>query len=36
MSKEEAIEELKRNKDSQFNAKVVDAFLEILQEGRRV
>ena len=32
LSKEEAIEELKRNRSSQFHPKVVDAFLEILKE----
>ncbi len=32
LSKEEAIEELKRNKGTQFNPKVVDIFIEILQQ----
>lgn len=30
LSKEEAIEELKRNKGTQFNPKVLDVFIEIL------
>lgn len=32
LSKEEAIEELKRNKGTQFNPKVLDVFIEILRQ----
>ncbi len=33
MGKEKAIEQLRKNSSIQFNPKVVDAFLQILQEG---
>lgn len=34
MTKEEAMEQLKRNSGSQFNPKVIDAFIKVLEEER--
>ncbi len=36
LSKEEAIAELKRNKGSQFAPKVVDTFLQVLRDNKRI
>jgi len=33
MTKEEAIEQLKQNSGTQFNPKVVDAFIKVLQNS---
>ena len=33
LGREKAVEELKKNQGTQFNSKVVEAFLEILKEG---
>jgi len=35
LSKEEAIEQLRKNSGIQFNPKVIDAFLQILQKGSK-
>jgi len=36
LSKEEAIEQLRKNSSIQFNPKVIDAFLQILQKGSKI